>query len=390
MKKIYKKQEINIRISKKKYLFIKEIINKYKKIYQPAISKLKQLELNNLDKFNYDIELTIIDEYNKLIKKILKSLLQEFKIFKLFNVSIFVTGSIARITNRLNSDIDIHFIYPNIYKPIVWKYEEIYFYIVSKVIGLKRNNLHSVITTKLSKKKLDYFDNLNDNQKLTVRLINEDYYQYEFFPTTKKRFFLQYDNSKTYKAFNKYIKNEIQGLNREWAHNFYPINNNKQFNQNYHQLLKYENKILNNEKLKQLISIQKDKINSKIKIENDISTIKKQYQQQAFYNIYNTLNIIRMYNNINYQEKVTYFNINDIFKTQIYKQIDTNNKIEYNIYKYLWIVKKISVYCERHSIPYSIHKSQYVNIPFLKEVRKDLNIINKDLINILNIIERNI
>ena len=125
MKKIYKREEINIQISKKKYLFIKKMIDKYKKIYQPEILKLKQLQLNNLDKFNYDIELTIIDEYNRIIKEILKSLLQEFKIFKLCNVSIFVTGSIARITNRLNSDVDIHFIYPNIYKPIVWKNEEI-------------------------------------------------------------------------------------------------------------------------------------------------------------------------------------------------------------------------------------------------------------------------
>lgn len=372
-----------IKLNKKQYnLFIK-LVNKYKEKYTNIIQEIYKLDKDKLNEFNLKKEITLTDKHNKIVKELLESLAREFPVFKLFNITIFITGSFARLTNKINSDIDIHFLYNNIFKPFIWKYEELYFCIIAEVLNVERNNLHSVITTKLSAKKSNYYNNLNDNIYLKVNMTYKNIfnYIYTFYPVTKKRFYLQYQNSKNYYSFNKYIKKELINNNREWAHNFYPIFNKEKFTNN---LKKINNQEKYNKNIIKNIDDIINNINSSYSNSNNIKEIKKYYQQKTFGNIFNTLNIIRYINN-----DITY-NLGDIFKTKFFTSIKDNDKIEKSIYEYLWLVKRISYYCKDNNIPYSIHKSHKVNIEFIKDVKIKQKEINKYLIEILEIIKKRI
>lgn len=385
MKKVYNKEIINIRVTAKQFLNINGIIEKYKKDYSDRFLKLKRIEFDNLEKFNYNVERKLISDYNSLVKELLINLFEEFKIFKLFGVSVFITGSIARISNRLNSDVDIHFVYNNFFKHVIWKYEEMYFYIAAQILGLKRNNLHSVITTKLSKDKLNYFDNVINKKELTVRIINKNnFYEYKFFPTTKKRFFLQYDNNKSLKKISYYLCCEINGLNREWAHNIYILNNSKKNNIIIKKITMFENKIINRDKINNLIDVRIKSIRQNNDIDiNNIKEIKKIFQQKTYCDIYNTLNIVRMVNNYINNEKDTLYNLPKIFSSSLYKQVRNHKEITYDIYKYLWYIKRISIYCKINNIPYSIHKDGNVDIFFINDIVELKKVIDRDLISIL-------
>lgn len=259
-------------------------------------------------------------------------------------------------------------------------YEELYFLIVALVLGIERNNIHSVITTKLSKRRLSYYDNLGDNVYLKVRMKYKEKLdlEYNFYPVTKKKFYLQYINSKSYHAFKKYISKEILTKNREWAHNFYQITDNKKFDKYIKKLEKCE---LKNKNIIENI----DSIIANIKLSetnsNDIMQIKKYYQQITFGNIFNTLNIIRW---INGKFCMT---ISEICKCEILNNFDKFNELEMLIYEYLYLVNKVSYYCKKNGIPYSIHVSKIVKIDIMDEVKKKQKKINEKLLELLNYIK---
>ncbi len=378
--KKYNLNSVIVKIKKKDYIKAKKIIKKYGPIYKKYILELKRKENK---KFCLKREITNIERHKELVVNLLLNVASEFKIFEKLKVTIFLTGSFARNTNKINSDVDIHFLYSNIFKPFVWKYEELYFYIVSSILGIERNNLHSVITTKLSKRKTNYFNKLNDNKYLNVTLFcnEKEYFNYKFYSTTKKRFFLQYCNSKSFNAFNRYIKKEIRNENKEWAHNFLCILNNK-FEKNYCKLLKYEKKHLNKEKLIQKITCYEEKILEKPINSNEIIDIKKFYQQKELSNIYNILNIFRNYIMLNGKE-TNYFNLKTIFNTDIFRKLESFDIIQKRIYHYLYLLKKLSDYCYENNIPYSIHKQSKINYD-LSEIKSEYKLVNKELLKILN------
>ena len=362
MFKDYNVDVLDIKFNNYEWKKLNYLANKYYLKYHYQLDEFRCED--DLD-FSYDKEVDFINRHNFLVKKFLKELAAEFRVFKLFSVSIFVTGSFARFSNKINSDVDIHFLYSDVFKRFIYKYEEMYFYIVSYVLGIKRNNIHSVITTKLNKK-----FNSNANP-LTVRLYKDDanYISYSFYENTKKRFFLQYNNSKSYKASNKYIIREILNENREWAHNFYVVLNEKRFNDNYSKLIKFEDR----NRLIDLIENVRKNIKKDVKLNNDISVIKRVYQQDMFANIYNTLNLVRMYNNKNL------YTLNEVLNSSFFDDLD----IKFNIYKYLWLVKKLSLYCLNNNIIYSIHVHGDINYQNLEQLENLRLVVCNNLLDVL-------
>ena len=203
----------------------------------PAILELTQEQFNlinriikkytcNLDDGNkkeyiFEEEINNIIANKDKVESILKEVYHEFKIFKDYAVEIVLTGSYARGTNRIDSDLDLHFIYPNKYKKYLYIYEELYMYTIAQILNIKRERIHSVITTKLKNENIVF-----DDKPLKVILKYQTWMNfYEYYPNTKKRFYLEYLNSKSREDFFKYLDTEINGLNREWAHNFLVISN---------------------------------------------------------------------------------------------------------------------------------------------------------------------
>lgn len=383
MQKKYRKEKINIVINKKQYDMFNQLINKYSSKYRDIMSQLQNSEKYNVEQFNLNNEIDAILIYNGVVKNILKELANEFKVFKKYNVTIFITGSFARMTNKISSDIDIHFLYCNIFKKLIWKYEELYFCIMASILNVERNNLHSVITTKLDNKKITIFDNNYDNKNLNINLMfnNKIIKNYLFYSTTKKRFFLQYDNNKSYHSFNKYIKKEIINENREWAHNFYPILNKEKFTKNYFKILNYEKANIKEIDLIKIIRLLRKRIIKKHIDNSDIKNIKKLYQQETLSNVFNVLCLFR---NI---DDIKYFNIDDIIKSKAFKKVNNYDNIVLHMYKYLWLLKRVSIYCNDNKISYSIHKSAKVDINFINEIIEMYIVIIDDLHYLLDYME---
>lgn len=97
-------------------------------MYTHRLKELKEVEEQGINKFNCENVIYLTKKHNELIKEFLINLKDEFKvfkIFKIFKVTIFITDSFARESNKLNSDLDIHFIYNNLFKLNIYKYEEL-------------------------------------------------------------------------------------------------------------------------------------------------------------------------------------------------------------------------------------------------------------------------
>lgn len=375
MKKIkYNDDNIILELKEKEKAQIDHVLNTIKPI------TVKEEETHFV--FNNKIK-TIEEEKEKTIH-LLKELLKEFPDFNKYPVLIVITGSFARGTNRFDSDLDLHFIYPNHLKKHLAIEEEIYLYLASVLSHIKRNRIHAVITTKLSKKNLKKCTKVQTKRELTVTLKYQDWSRsYTFYPTTKKRFYLNYRNSKSLRSFTHYLKKEIKNQNREWAHNFLAINKEEVWNQVYASLLHYEKRQITKQKLKkQIIYLEK-------RIENDSEqNVKKRYQTNMYYQIYNTLELVRCYLILNHED-IPYFNLIAFLKNEKFLKIVSKEEFR-QIYAYLDQVEHLAYTLEQAGEIFSIHYDNDIKKYVNKELIKAYQEMQQELKNILNRLRRKI
>ena len=93
-------------------------VNDLSKAYDKFQNKNKRIVKQMLyGDFNQNIIKKYIQMLRDEQKRIIKELLKEYRnIFKNIPCVIFLTGSLARSSNRINSDIDLTFLYPAIPK----------------------------------------------------------------------------------------------------------------------------------------------------------------------------------------------------------------------------------------------------------------------------------
>lgn len=316
--------------------------------------------------------LTNIHNHSKLIKKIINDVLKSYDIIKKYKVCVFLTGSFARITNKKNSDIDLHFAYPQIYKEELFKYEEIIYYIISQILNLKRSTIHSMLITRLSRDNINYLETNLDDKELTVTLKNQSKnITYKYSSNTKRRIYLQYGNNNSLEEIFKYLKYEVENNNKEWAHIFYVFTQKDIFNKYYNELYRYEIKILNNQKIIKRINRIKEKISyindSLLEIDKtNISQIKLIYQKKEFALINEYISLKRDLVLINNQEwkYINYYN------NQKYLNKDTNFN---DLLNYMYTIFELA---EPLGSNYSLHSNKIINIENYQRLENSIKEIN--------------
>lgn len=342
------------------------------KKYEPLLAKPKEEE------FCFEKKIETIIQDKEGIVSLLKKVLKEFKVFEEEQVIVLLTGSYARGTNRFDSDLDLHFIYKNRLKKKLAIEEELYIYIISKLTNIKRSRIHAVITTKLNKKNMEKIKKQSSNLSLKIILKNKEWVDsYEFEATTKKRFYLNYLNSKNINSFHKYLKKEIKSQNREWAHNFLAIKDESNWNKEYKKLLNYEKKKINKEKIKKQI---KDLLNN-LEQETEIN-IKRKYQTNTYYNIYNTLEIVRNYLILK-GEDIPNFNLLDFLNNNKFLQVVSLKEFE-EIYYYLNLIEDLAYLLKERKEIFSIHYNNDLQNYITKELEEEYKKIKELLKEILN------
>ena len=346
---------------------------------QYILKKYKPLSIKPKENFFcFEKKIETITQDKERIISLLKEVLKEFKIFEEEKVIVLLTGSYARGTNCFNSDLDLHFIYKNRLKKKLEIEEELYIYIISKLTNIKRSRIHAVITTKLNRKNIEKIKKQSSNNSLKIILKNKDWIDsYEFEATTKKRFYLNYLNSKNINSFYKYLRKEINCQNREWAHNFLVIKNESKWNSKYKKLLNYEKKKISKEKIEKQIKILLNNLEQETEI-----NVKRKYQTNTYYNIYNTLEIVRNYLILT-GENIPNFNLLNFLNNNKFLQIISLKEFE-EIYRYLNLIEDLAYILKERKEVFSIHNNNDLQNYITKELEEGYQKIKELLKEILN------
>ena len=102
-----------INISKKDYEKMQECIYNLTKKYDYIIKTFYEIEKNNTKEFEFSNQRKLITSHKKLLIDIINDVLKIYN-EELNDLSVvFLSGSFARGTNKMSSDIDLHFFYKN-------------------------------------------------------------------------------------------------------------------------------------------------------------------------------------------------------------------------------------------------------------------------------------
>ena len=372
-----------INIDKKDYEKMQSCIAQLKKKYDSKIKMLCQIEKNNTIEFNFDNQKDFILKHKQLLIDIIKDVLKIYsEELKDLNV-VFLSGSFARGTNKMSSDVDLHFFYNN--PNYNYIYEEIVSYIISRIINKSRDCIDPTFIFNVEDKNKVMVTSKMDKSELKVILkYRKKEVKYTYKSGKKRRFYLQYINSRNLNKLFDYLNCEVNNDNYEWCHCFEIIKGKSVFNEMYNNLYLNELKKINVDYINIKINRLKNTINNnKINIIiNSISQYKKNYQSKVFELIYEYVSIVRfilMKENYN----VKFLNLFDIYDINDSKDI-INRYIFMKIYEYMWSLEKLTVYCHENKINYGLHNSDIINYS-TKELDESFSKL-KDLI--LNDLER--
>lgn len=362
LRKSIKTNKLIINITSLEYAKMILLKDKLKEKYQKYLLQVKTEQDYNK-----------IQKHNLLVKEIIKELLNNYPILNKYNVCVFLTGSFARGTNKLNSDLDLHFCYKRKYHKKLFKYEEIIYYIIKEIFELDRTKVHNMISSRIKNKKVDKIINSLDNKPLEI-IIKEkhNYTKYIISGNLKKRIYMQYYNNKDLNTLFKYLKKELLNQNKEWVHVFYVFTNQRKFLKYYDKLFRLElkeNDISKIEKRKETMKAQITSIENMLKNanKNSIITFKTIFQMEEF----------KLFN-----EYISYMRTRYLLNNNDWKFIDLlNNNTYLNEDNIIKEIKSYMIYLFKIVEPlknkYSIHEDKYIsNKYFLKIENKLLKINN--------------
>lgn len=368
-----------IDINEKDYKKILKSIKKLKEKYNVEIHKLYTIEKLNSKKFDFFKQRKFVEQHKQIMLNIINDVLKIYK-NELRDLSVvFLSGSFARGTNKMSSDIDLHFFYKN--DNYNYIYEEIVSYIISRVVNKSRDCIDPTFIFNIETENKAMITNKMNKTKLTIILKykkKEIKYSYKY--GKKRRFYLQYTNTRDINRLFDYLNNEMIKHNNEWCHCFKIIKGQHFFNKLYDKMYEKELKFIRNNYIKNKIYtlIKRIESNKKEVITNSISQYKNYYQSKTFECLYEYISIIRF---ILIKEKnvTKYLNL-----IEMYDKIKDNSKIDKSIlieiYKYMWSLEKLSIYCYENKINYGLHNNDMINYSTI-ELDKKLESLKKLILN---------
>lgn len=368
-----------INIGKKDYEKMQECIYNLTKKYDYIIKIFYEIEKNNTKEFEFNSQRKFITSHKKLLIDIINDVLKIYK-EELNNLSVvFLSGSFSRGTNKMSSDVDLHFFYKN--DNYNYIYEEIISYIISRVINKSRDCIDPTFIFNIQSENKTKITSKMDKSKLRVILkYKNKEIKYSYKNGKKRRFYLQYTNTRDIKQLFNYLNNEMNKYNQEWCHCFEVIKGKNIFNKLYDKMYIREQKLINNDYISNKINALKVTIkdNKKNIIDNSISQYKNYYQSKTFEWIYEYISIIRFIF-IKENRIVKCLNLFDIYD-MIENNSIINKDILIEIYKYMWNLEKLSVYCQENKINYGLHNDDKIDYS-TKELDKNLELLKNQILN---------
>lgn len=319
-----------ININKKDYEKMQECIYNLTKKYDYIIKTFYEIEKNNTKEFEFSNQRKLITSHKKLLIDIINDVLKIYN-KELNDLSVvFLSGSFARGTNKMSSDIDLHFFYKN--DNYNYIYEEIISYVISRIINKSRDCIDPTFIFNIqNENKIMITSKMDKNNLRVILKCKNKEIKYSYKNAKKRRFYLQYTNTRDIKQLFNYLNNEVNKHNGEWCHCFEVIKGKNIFNKLYDKIYIQEQNLVNDDYIRNKITTLKETIkdNKKNITNNYISQYKKYYQSKTFDWIYEYISIIRFIL-IKENHIVKYLNL-----LGIYDMIEENSVISKNILIYI-------------------------------------------------------
>ena len=157
-----------IDINEKDYKKMLKSIKKLKEKYNVEILKLYTIEKLNSKEFDFFKQRKFIEQHKQILLSIINDVLKIYKNeFNDLSV-VFLSGSFARGTNKMSSDIDLHFFYKN--DNYNYVYEEIVSYIISRVVNKSRDCIDPTFIFNIESENKAMITNKMNKNKLTIIL----------------------------------------------------------------------------------------------------------------------------------------------------------------------------------------------------------------------------
>lgn len=376
---------------KNKYIFTfndeltetQRLIKKYRLIYIEILQRYKELQKHIV---NYQEQMLLMRNFRNETLSLLKKIVNEYVYFN-NNAVVFLTGSYARNTMRLFSDIDINIVYVRGTGKKYQKYEELFYYMICKIFDKPRKSVHSIITAFNDENNIINVQKYMDNNDIEIILKdNNNVIHYTIPFSSKKRIYLQYLNNKNYKViFDNLITQTNNNGIFEWSNNFLFLNNNKSVDMYYGKYISYILKNVDVSTIKKIYNnIIAESNNKQLKF-NKIKNIKNEIQMRELYIIYNSVLLLQL-SNLKRTNCSLYNSYEDISSNAT----DNINNIIDTFHRYNYYIIKVNMLFEKHNLEYSIHANDDININeypdiknLLKETIKFKEQINKTIFEIL-------
>ena len=363
---------------------IEEKSKKYRNLYNEILNKYRESEkeINN-----YKDEMLLMRKFRNETLDLLKKIVNEYEYFN-NNAIVYLTGSYARNTMRLFSDVDINIVYIRGTGKKYQKYEELFYYMICKTLDKPRKSVHSIITAFNDEKNIKQIQKYMDNSNIDIVLKEKNkIINYTIPYISKKRFYLQYLNNKNYKVIFNNIINQYNSIGiYEWSNNFLFLNNNNLVQKYYDNYITYLFENIDTIKIKNLYEKIIEAINKPILKFDCIKNIKNTIQMNELHIIYNSVLLLQI---INYKKNGSriYNSYNDI----IDKTTDKIKKIINMFHEYNYYIIKLNLLFEQNKIEYSIHTEEKINLNKHLDIKLLLNEtinyrekINKNILELLN------
>ena len=369
----------SIELNEYQYKKMQNCIKTLKAKYDEKILELYEIEKMNSKEFDLHHQKEFILSHRQLLVNIINDVLLLYK-DELENLDVaFLSGSFARGTNKMSSDIDLHFFY----KTDNYNYvtEEIISYIISRIVNKSRDCIDPTFIFNIQTENKTMITNKMDKTKLNIILnYKNKQVKYSYKHGKKRRFYIQYYNTRNIKVLFNYLMNQMSDSNEEWCHCFDVIYGKDKFNHLYHKLFLEEIRKIDKKYIKDKILKLKEELllfenNTK---KEDISDYKKIYQSSEFKLIYEYASIIRLILMLENNNNVEYLNLLFMYDL-ICKTKMLNNQIFIKIYKYMWNLETLTIYCHDNNINYGLHNHEKIDYS-TNELDYELNNLNKHMI----------
>ena len=341
-----------------------EILINHETKYSKKLSELKNKYSISGDSLSLREKIEINRGYNNLVIKLIKSIIVDINKYEKLDFGVFLSGSLARKSNTLFSDIDINYIITNDINYLkMIEVEDKINYIIKTILKFRgKDRIHSMVVY-MPLKKNEIYDKVTIN-KYPLNFADGIIYD-KCRKNAEKLMYETYNSTRNlYDVIDYYNKHDNDNCVHEWLYCTRFIYNNKI--KNIFNSLRKINKNPVNIKLKEKIikDIYQDFNfvdckSSKIKI----CDLKKTYKSKIYKNFYNIL-AIEFKNNINLKK----FNIESLY--------NHCKKIRFLIilfYKYQTYVEKLESILDSLNLDLSSHDEDYI---FINEINKE-NILKK-------------